>query len=236
MKLRVATHNVCHMGYNFHDCTQAFPDGKYRFGYEADRVEEMRNRWHEVYGEFSADLIGLQEYFYWVDLAHEYVTKDDVYGRYGYEVADGDMGLAVATRFPLEPVYETDFEPISKRRRQKFYLDLNGKRIAIFNAHPTPRDNAPIRAEEYALLIEEYRKEPCFIAFGDYNARIKEEYQPFRDVPYPMVNTGFGTERRGLHCDNIILSPNIRVTKTELFDRECTLSDHAVLYAELEVD
>ena len=238
--LRVATHNVCHMGYDPVARTQAFPDGKYRFGYTEDFLERMKENWKNVYASFRADLIGIQEYYYWMDFQHEIESARDLYSSFGYRVTDGDHGLAIATDLPLEPVYEAAFEPVSNRRRQKFYLDLNGQKVAVFNSHPTPRDNADIRRQEYGILLEEFAKEPCFIAFGDYNARTGEEYRVFEEAGYPMVNTGFMTAwsmrtDAYLACDNIIVSPNIRILKTALFDPGYTVSDHQVLYAEIEL-
>lgn len=235
--LRVATHNVCHLGYNPLDGTQLFPDGKYRFGYEADTVERMVKNWKAVYSSFTADLVAVQEHFFWMDQAHDIITEKEIYNNFGYEVEDGNMGLAVAAKFPLEKVYELSFEPISERRRQKFYIEVDGKRIAVFNSHPSPKDkNLQLRKKEYALLLEEYKREPYFIACGDYNAATAEEFAMFADAGFPMANTGLGTViHTGHTCDNIIVSPNIQIEQVALYDREFSLSDHMVLYAELSI-
>ena len=240
MKLKVATHNVCHSGYdpeNGHEMVH----GAYRYGYPAEWIDKMRAGWKNVYSEFSADLIGLQEYCPWFDLAHTEKTADVVYQPFGFTVNDGklgtDMRLAVATKHPLELVWEKDFAPVSPRRRQKFYVTIGGKRIAVINSHPTPRaDGGDIRQEEYKLLIEEFEKEPCFIAFGDYNARTAAEFEIFEKAGYPMANHGIKTVRGGSHCDNIVVSPNIRIENVQVFDPTFFLSDHAVLYAELDME
>ena len=232
--LRVATHNICHMGFNPLDGTQAFQNGKYRFGYEADAVEMMRRNWKEVYSSFSADLIGLQEYYYWFDQAHEIITEQEIFVPAGYQLEDDDMGLALASKYAAQKVYALSFEPVSKRRRQKFYVDVDGRRIAVFNSHPTPKDNREIRKKEYELLIEEYKREECFVAFGDYNAQTADEFEIFSKAGFPMANTGLGTViRTGATCDNIIVSPNIRIEAVKLYDEKFTLSDHKILYAEI---
>ena len=50
-----------------------------------------------------------------------------------------------------------------------------------------------------------------------------------------MANHGIPTVRvSGSTCDNIVVSPNIRISNVQVFDPGFSLSDHAVLYAELE--
>ncbi len=232
MNLRVATHNICHMGKNPIDRTELFPDKTYRNGYEADMVDLMKRNWKQVYESFTADLIGLQEVHMWFDLASTIRTEDQVFRPFGYELFHQDTGLAVASRFPLVQEVETRFEPVSKRRWQKFRLNVNGREIAIFNTHPTPRD-AEIRQKEYGILIDEFRKEECFLAFGDFNAKTADEYEIFREAGFPMANDGIATVENGSMCDNIIVSPNVKFERVDVYDPEFSLSDHAVLYAEV---
>lgn len=241
MRIKVATHNVCHSGFNPATGGE-MTKGAYRFGYPEEWIDKMRENWKNVYSGFSADLIGLQEYCEWFDLNHTEKTADVVFKPFGYEVNDGKMGtamrLAVASKHPLELVSETDFAPVSERRRQKFYVTIGGKRIAVFNCHPTPKpDGGEVRLEEYRVLIEDFRKEECFIAFGDYNARTAAEFEIFEQAGFPMANHGIPTVRvSGSTCDNIVVSPNIRIVNLQVHDPAFSLSDHAVLYAELEVE
>lgn len=232
-KIYAATHNICHMGYNPQDGTQLFPDGKYRFGYETDMVETMMQNWEKVYSSFSADIIGIQEHYFWIDQRHMHITEKEIFNRFGYEVEDGDMGLAVASKLPLTRVCELSFAPVSKRRWQKFYIEADGKKIAVFNSHPTPKDNREIRRQEYELLLDEFKNEECFIAFGDYNARSIDEFEIFADAGYHMANAGITTTVGGHTCDNIIVSSNIEVGDILLFDEGFSLSDHNILLAEL---
>ncbi len=231
-RLFVVTHNICHMGLNPFDRTELFPDRTYRNGYEAHTVETMRRRWQALYSSFSADLIGLQEYFPWFDLAHTCRTEDEVFAPFGYTVSDGGHGLALAAKYPAEPVYETSFAPISERRQQKYRVTVGTRQIAVFNSHPMPR-SPETRQQEYAALIRAFQSEQTFIAFGDYNAVEMEEYACFREAGFPMANSGFITTESRHPCDNIVVSPNIRIEHVEMLDRELTVSDHAPLLAEL---
>jgi len=237
-KLRVATHNVCHMGFNPLNGSELLPDLTHRFGYEADKVEMMKKNWDAVYSAFSADIIAFQEYCPWFDFAHTIPTREALFERFGYLVDEGEwvsnMRLTIASKMPLEKGYERSFMPASERRRRKAYVTVGDKRIAIFNCHPTPGNNQEVRQREYALLLENFKDEEYFIACGDYNARTMDEFEIFKKAGYSMANTGIGTVRKtGLTCDNIIVSQNIRIEKTELFDKEFSLSDHAILYAEV---
>lgn len=235
LTLRVATHNICHMGKNPIDRTELFPDHSYRNGYEEDMLGLMKQYWTEVQSSFSADVMGLQEYCGWFDLKHTRRTAEEVYEPFGYEVLDVGTGLTLVTKLPAVHEISSNFEPVSIRRWQKFHLTAGDREIAVFNTHPTPRD-AEIRQKEYAMLIEEFRKEETFIAFGDFNGKTADEYEIFEKAGFPMANTGLGTTEKGSECDNIIVSPNIRFQRVEIFDPKFTVSDHAVLYAEVEID
>ena len=230
LRLRVATHNICHMGKNPVDRTELFPDGTYRNGYEADMAGLMREYWEEVYGSFSADFVGTQEYFPWFDLAHAMKTEETVFRPEGYEVHDGGHGLAQLAKRPVEHAAEADFGGISARRWQKFHTEIGGIRIALFNTHPMPKtERAAIRAQEYAFLIEEFRKEPYFLAFGDFNAHDGAEFEPFLRAGFHIANPGLTTVEGGPPCDNIIASPNITLSNVALYDVDLRLSDHMVL-------
>ena len=235
MKLHAATHNICHMGMDPTDRTELV-NGKYRNGYDADKVPLMRASWSAIYGPLELDLMGIQEYYPWFDQAHTISTDDEIFRPYGLARHSGEHGVALASRFPLEPAFEGVFEGISRRYYQKFYLQLGGLRVAVFNAHPTPKSTEEalrLRRAEYEALTREFAREPLFVAFGDFNARTAAEYELFRAAGYPMANTGIHTVETGSMTDNIITSPNIRVTNVRLCDPAFSLSDHALLTADL---
>lgn len=85
MILRVASHNVCHSGFDPEN-GQEMVDGAYRYGYPEDWIGKKRENWKRVYSGFSADIIGLQEYCRWFDLSHTEKTEDVVYRPFGYEI------------------------------------------------------------------------------------------------------------------------------------------------------
>ena len=243
IKLSTATHNICHCGFDPITHNEMLPDKTHRFGYDPDKVNMMKEYWHQVYSSFSADVIGFQEFCPWLDSEKKLNTASELFEPFGYKVDEGawesKMRLSIASRLPMERVYEMNFEPVSLRRRRKNYLTVDGRRIAIFNCHLTAgQDYDEVRRGEREILLEEFKKEDCFIAFGDYNSRTGDEFEIFADAGFNMANdTGFGTVRKTGHsCDNIIVSPNIRIEKTELFDRDYLLSDHNVLYAELVIE
>lgn len=235
MKLTVATHNICHMGKDPIDRSELV-NGAYRNGYDADKVALMRASWEAVYEPLHADLIGIQEYFPWFDNAHTIRTDDVIFHPYGLKRFCGDHGVALASRFELTPVSEGTFEGVSKRYHQKFYLDLDGIRLAVFNTHPTPKvseEGRRLRRAEYEALIRDFEQEQYFVAFGDYNACTLDEYEPFRAAGYPTANMGIHTVENGNMCDNIIVSPNLSIRHIRLCDPAFTLSDHAVLMADI---
>ena len=238
-KLKVATHNICHMGLNPITRLELFEGGAYRNGYEAEMVEEMKHYWNAVESSFSADLMGLQEYFYWFDLARKIKTDEEVFAPYGYTVSYGGHGLAIASKIPVNPEREETFAPVSERRWQKYRATVGTHDLAVFNMHPMPggppsRPLSPeIRQKEYAMIIEELKKEEYFVLFGDFNGRTNAEYQIFADAGFPMANTGLSTVETGSMCDNIVVSPNMKIERVEIYDKQFNVSDHAVLYAEV---
>lgn len=231
----VATHNICHTGWDPRYRTETFPDHSLRLGYKEEILDVMRENWKKVYSLFNAELIGIQEYCPWFNLKHTEKTVDHIFHPLGYEITNGGQGLEIASQIPVTPVYETTFEPVSDRRLQKFYTVINEKRIAVFNCHPSPKsDQKELRQAEYRVLLEEIGKEEWVIAFGDFNSKCVEELCVFQEAGYSLANTGFGTVvDTGSACDNIIVSPNIQISNVELFDTEHLLSDHMVLAASL---
>lgn len=233
MKLKLVSHNICHMGWHPIKRHELFPDKSYINGYEEDVVDLQKENWKTVYDGISADLIGIQEYCEWFDNAHTIRTEDQVFGPMGYTIA-GESGIRLATKHPAELVIDTNFAPVSVRRWQKFYVTVEGRKIAVFNTHPMPHD-AEVRQQEYAMLVEEFKKEETFLCFGDYNGRTADEYEIFPRSGFNMANTGIGTTKNGATCDNIVTSPNIHFSKILVLDTENKLSDHWVLYAEVEL-
>ena len=237
MNLKVATHNVCHMGMNPIDRSELFDGDTYRNGYPAEIIEMMRREWKNAYSLFDSDIIGIQEYFPWFDLARTIRAEDEVFKPLGMNVEYAGRNLALATKFPFRKEYQDTFDGISPRQKEKFTVDVGGREIAVFNCHPTPKaGNENIRALEYEKLIEIFSKEDTFIAFGDFNAQTPAEFEPFLKAGFNMANTGIVTEEKGRTTDNIIVSGNIKLTGVKTFDKEFVLSDHAILWAELELD
>lgn len=236
MKCRVATHNVCHMGMNPIDRSELFSGNTYRNGYPEEIVELMKREWANAYALFDADFIGIQEYFPWFDLKRSVVTEEQVYRPFGYAVEYGGRNLAFASKHPFKKIYQDTFEGISVRQKEKFTLNFDGRDITIFNSHPSPGPGKEeARRKEYEKLVELFDEEETFVAFGDYNARSADEFEPFVKAGYSMANTGISTEEKGNPTDNIIVSKNIKITSVGTFDKEFVLSDHAILWAELEI-
>lgn len=237
MKLKVATHNVCHMGMNPIDRSELFEGHTYRNGYPEEILELMKREWKNAYSLFEADMMGLQEYFPWFDLKRTILTEEQVYAPFGYQVDYGGRNLGFACKYPFSKIYQDTFGDISGRQKEKFTVNVEGKEITVFNSHPSP---GPLRAgerrKEYEKLVELFDEEETFVAFGDFNALSPSEFDPFLKAGYELANTGnIVTEEKGNITDSIIVSKNIKITDVQTFDKEFVLSDHAILWAELEI-
>lgn len=236
MIITAATHNVCHMGMNPIDRTELFPGNTYRNGYPEEILELMKREWAAAYAGLEADVIGLQEYFPWFDLARRIPSEQQIFAPRGYRVDYGGRNLALASRLPFRKTGQDTFAPVSGRPKARYVVEAGGREITVFNCHPSPRaDRAALRREEYRLLAELFRREGTFIALGDFNARTAEEYEVFAEAGFGMANTGIVTEEHGCSCDNIVVSADIRIRSVNTLDKEFVLSDHAILTAELEL-
>lgn len=147
----------------------------------------------------------------------------------------GDMSLSqqrLFTNIPMEDVTSTRFADVSENRGyMRAYINVNGKRVAVFNTHIEVHGN-PRQYTQCAELYEEFAKEDYFIALGDFNyeghSKTGSEWprmaEPLINEGYNLCNwtddTGFvdtwfagstPTSGQACPCDNIITSANIDV-------------------------
>lgn len=196
------------------------------------------------------DVVGFQEYKdYGLALGggETIEVKDVLSDEYGlvnierspvyYE--DSGMFLATASKHALYDATSVKYLPDARDLYQKMYIEVGGKRIAIFNTHLnyTSDDTTEYRYRQINMLFEEVAKEEYFIITGDLNtfyctSTESETYidmlKQFVDAGYHLANcseeSGFiPTHSRGTidgttvedwdYLDNIITSGNITIDK-----------------------
>ena len=165
------------------------------------------------------------------------------------------------TNIPMSDVTATRFTDVLENRGyMKAYINVNGKRVAVFNTHIEVLGSTQHYTQP-AELYAEFAKETYFIALGDFNfeehSTTGNEWprmaKPLIDAGYNLCNwtqeTGFvdtwfgGTTTGGYDCpcDNIITSANIDVLdivydQTKIEAHAGVTIDHIPVIASLKVN
>lgn len=138
---------------------------------------------------------------------------------------------------PVESVVYTNLNPNAERRSyNKSYIEVNGKKIAVFNTHLDVSSSVNSEGVQYKVLqaqelCEIVSKEEYFILIGDFNTTCLGIYEddyinqlkPFIDKGFNLANccaefgfdiTWYGTASKDgekYPTDNIITSANITI-------------------------
>ena len=165
------------------------------------------------------------------------------------------------TNVPMSDVTATRFTDVLENRGyMKAYINVNGKRVAVFNTHLEVLGSSQHYTQP-AELYAEFAKEQYFIALGDFNyeghSETGDEWlrmaKPLIDAGYNLCNwtpeTGFvdtwfgGTATGGYDCpcDNIITSANIDILnivydQTKIEAHAGVTIDHIPVIASLKVN
>jgi hypothetical protein len=110
-----------------------------------------------------------------------------------------------------------------RRLLQIVYMDIEGKRVAVFNTHFS-YENAAVRAPQFAAVFDAFSKNTAEykILCGDFNAKDKE-FLLFRDYTWWMDGV----------IDKIITTKNINVPGMIYGDKGA--SDHRPVFADIEL-
>lgn len=229
----------------------------------------------DIFEAYSPDIVGFQEYYADRHSGNGIggTRPSEFLGRYWEYLVEGIDALnasnepyvgntkAVASRFKLKDATDTVFTSRRSQTRsyQKMYIEVGGKRIAIFNTHlewyqtnPTVASNK--QYGQAAELFEAVSKENYFILIGDLNTKCMDvnhdDYtyimKPFVEAGYncsncskqsgfiPTCTDGNGKDNEPWYpTDNIITSANISIDRVVLDKRkmeyETTFLDHLPL-------
>lgn len=232
---------------------------------------------HDIFTAYSPDVVGFQEYYADRSSGNGIggILPSTFLGRYWKDLVEGDDTLgandvpyvgntkAVASKFELQDATDTVFTSrrTNTRSYQKMYIEVGGKRIAVFNTHlewysTTPAVSSNKQYGQAAELLEAVSKEDYFILIGDFNTKCMDvghdDYtyvmKPFVDAGYncanctaaagfiPTCTDGSGYDDEPWYAvDNIITSANISIDRVVLdqkkMEHETTFMDHLPLIA-----
>lgn len=206
-------------------------------GLNAD--EELMN---SIFRKYNPDVAGFQEYNTAKSLGgvsvKDYLNDIWEFVEVGVPSSRTYSKAVVSHRetSPIETVDFTQLNPNAERRSyHKTYIEVNGKKIAVFNTHldvsaSRSTENVQYKVLQSRELCEIVAKEEYFILLGDFNTTCMGVYEddyvnqlkPFVDAGFHLANcsefgfdiTWYATSSKDgekYPTDNIITSANITI-------------------------
>lgn len=228
--LRVATYNIA---------SKNHPDVQ-------DFVEQFKDYDIDVAGVQEVDVNNDRNDY---DMMEAFVCEEYPYVDFGKgrDYAGGDFGVGIVSRYAFVNTQNIPMEGQGESTKaiERVEIEVDGKRVAIYNTHPSWESQA-LRRRQFRMLIEEVQADPTpyKIITGDFNAdQSLYEFTMFLDDFYiangmngrwlDTYNADDDPNMKVDMIDNIIVSKNIRIKEVDMVENK--LSDHNMLYAELEL-
>lgn len=157
----------------------------------------------------------------------------EVYGH------NGKYGTAILSKYPILQSTETELNDGTLCERRVLghtVIDVDGVEINFFNTHLS-FGKADIRKLEFLKVSEVVNSFKNSILTGDFNVSGYDEFsslEPLSFVNNPVTDIVTFPEGE-LRIDNICFSSEIRLVEDSFGTLDNEHSDHAMLYAELEI-
>jgi endonuclease/exonuclease/phosphatase family metal-dependent hydrolase len=212
-----------------------------------DTGERSYERQLALIQQVSPDILALQE----SDTARislnnndyvlHYASKLGYYAYYGPTTVTGTFGTAILSKYPLSNTRTVfTFSDQDEIGTAEVEIDVNGRRITIYNVHPDGSDTAMLTWAK--TLLERSQDDLYVIALGDFNLRDYEEaYQVIDDVylnawvsEFPDEVGSDGTDMSGENrIDHIFVSLTLGVRDPVYVLPPDSATDHPVHWAEI---
>ena len=223
--------------------------------------------------KYNPDVAGFQEFDSSKSLGGVAIKKylNDIWESVEVGVpSSGTYSKAIVSHRETSPVETVNYQNLKpnaeKRSYLKSYIELNGKRIAVFNTHLDVSDSVNSEGVQYKVLqarelCEIVSKEEYFILIGDFNTTCNSvehadyinQLKPFADAGFHLANcsefgfdiTWYATASKDgerYPTDNIITSANITISNAvvdyQKIDKNTNaqILDHMPLIAYLTVN
>lgn len=219
-------------------------------GVADDKVNEKGIEWRKLIGSIDCDLVLAQEFTKFFDVsktidAYDYIWKFKYKNFFRTDIPW--TSSAILSKYVLKDTIEQTFTNGQPRKWIKSYIEINGIKICLINAHLSIQtDYNTARKQEQQELLSLMSGEDYVVLCGDFNAYTTDEFDIFKNNGYKLVNggdfgwfdtwTNFGQTQASWSnkkIDNIIVSSNIDIQNVYVDNRD--LSDHAPLIAELVI-
>ena len=208
----------------------------------------------DQFKQYDIDLAGVQEvdmnnsrnnY----DMMQAFVCEEYPYTDFGKgrDYGGGDFGVGIVSRYAFINTQNIPLEGQGEATKaiERVEVEIDGKRVAIYNTHPS-WESQELRRRQFRTLIEYVQADPTpyKIITGDFNAdQSLYEFTMFLDDFYiangkdgqwfDTYNANDDPNMKVNTIDNIIVSKNINIKFVDMVEN--TLSDHNMLYADLEL-
>ena len=164
----------------------------------------------------------------------------DVYFTKSLKKESGDYGLSIISNTNILSKEDHFYSTNGNEQRicQKIEISFNNKMISVYNTH--------LAYETNDLIIEQIKELKNIVQndtniykviCGDFNTSNLSLFTPLIEIGFKYVNDGaYKTYKPGVSAiDNIFVSNNINILNSFMIVSNDYISDHNLLYADLEV-
>lgn len=244
--------NLKIMSYN---CGQWLTGGGTGTSTESQNAINHRNLLLSIMSAQNADVMCVQEY--WGSIGGQTVPNIlQPYFAYYREVKaySSYSGHAVFSKYPINSFSTTNLG--DNRYLDHFYIEVDGKKIDIFNCHLSTSSNEDLKVAEAETVFNTVRNYDSFILCGDFNTVCKSiNDEEYTTIMKQFIDEGFNSancsEQHGFidtwtsgktitgtwyPCDQIITSADIQMLRvsvdtTKLTDGLSENIDHLPIIA-----
>lgn len=197
--------------------------------------------------QVDADILALQESdsariaFNNNDYVHYFAEKLGYYAYYGPTPVTGTFGTSILSKYPLQnPRTVFTFSDEDEVGVAEAEVEINGKRITIFNVHPDG-SNA-VKLVFARSVLGRALEQPSVVVLGDFNLRDTDEaYQLFDSAlvnawtsTYPDKISPDGLDMSGRNrIDHIFTSADLQARNPKYVLPPESFTDHPVHWSEL---
>ena len=213
-------------------------------GYQGDNPQEKVKEWKAWLKSHRVDIIGLNEWWEWFDKGKTINSEEELIAplyanRYiANPIKSPWITNGLATNYKVKPGSQTWINLVDP-----YYfalietLIIDGHEVDVISAHIPWRKQ--YHAASLDVLHQELKRHKTFIFLGDTNCSHMEQSDFYVKDGYNMANPFKGrwlpTYADGSAIDNVITSPNIKITKVWSSPSGLYKGDHNPFFAKLVI-
>ncbi len=201
----------------------------------------------ELVRQVNPDILALQESdsariaFNNNDYVHYFAEQLGYYAYYGPTPVTGTFGTAILSKYPLQnPRAVFTFSDEDEIGVAEADVEINGKRVTLFNVHPDGSKEAKMIFAH--TVLARVMEQPSVIVLGDFNMRDTDETYPLFDGAlinawtsvYPTKISPDGVDMSGRNrIDHIFTSADLHARNPQYLLPPASFTDHPTHWSEL---